>query len=208
MRCLSSGIWPSSSAASTSKLPQLHLRELGLKHVPAVPVDLAALPDTLIKLGLRGKQCEQAYQGLSRTFTIAGRTDRAHAFLLEAADANRAAARASLQAFLSSSPSEISPSVLAGKTQETRRLAAPRRATAARAISSQRCHSTIRSNGRCPGPCSPTLSRGPPAAGGVGGDGRRDAARQGERRVLPEHRPRGLGLQPAAAQRRSTAPTW
>ena len=27
------------------ELPQLHLRELGLKHVPAVPVDLAALPE-------------------------------------------------------------------------------------------------------------------------------------------------------------------
>ena len=102
------------------KLPQLHLRELGLKHVPAVPVDLAALPDTLIKLGLRAKQCEQAYQGLSRTFTIAGRTDRAHAFLFgtQAADANRAAARASLQEFLSSSPSEISPGALAGRLKE------------------------------------------------------------------------------------------
>ena len=48
------------------KLPQLQLRELGLGNVPAVPVDLAALLDTLIKLGVREKQCEQAYQSLSR----------------------------------------------------------------------------------------------------------------------------------------------
>ncbi len=102
------------------KLPQLHLRELGLEHVPAVPVDLAALPDTLIKLGLRQKQCEQAYQSLSRTFTIADRTDRAHAFLFgtQPADANRATARASLQAFLSSNPSEISPGALAERLKE------------------------------------------------------------------------------------------
>ena len=102
------------------KLPQLHLRELGLKHVPAVPVDLAALPDTLIKLGLREKQCEQAYQSLSRTFTIAGMTDRAHAFLFgpQAAGADRAAARATLQAFLSSGASEISLGALAERLKE------------------------------------------------------------------------------------------
>jgi hypothetical protein len=102
------------------KLPQLQLREFGLMHVPAVPVDLAALPDTLIKLGLRQKQCEQAYQSLSRTFTIAGRTERAHAFLFgpQAADANRAAARATLQAFLSNSPSEISLDALAERLKE------------------------------------------------------------------------------------------
>jgi hypothetical protein len=32
------------------KLTQLHLRELPLKHVPAVSVDLAALPGPLIKI--------------------------------------------------------------------------------------------------------------------------------------------------------------
>jgi hypothetical protein len=75
------------------KLPQLHLRELGLKHVPALPLDLGALPDTLIKLGIREKQCEQAYQSLSRTLTIAGRTDRAHAFLSADKRPRRAAPR-------------------------------------------------------------------------------------------------------------------
>ena len=64
MRCLCSGIWLSWSVANASKLPQLQLRELGLGNVPAVPVDLAALLDTLIKLGVREKQCEQAYQSL------------------------------------------------------------------------------------------------------------------------------------------------
>jgi hypothetical protein len=102
------------------KLPQLRLRELGLKNVPAVPVDIAAMLDTLVKLGIREKQCEQAYQGLSRTFTIAGRTDRAHAFLFgkQTAAANRAAARASLQAFLSSDPLGISLGALAERLKE------------------------------------------------------------------------------------------
>jgi hypothetical protein len=102
------------------QLPQLRLRELGLKNVPAVPVDIAAMLDTLVKLGIREKQCDQAYQGLSRTFTIAGRTDRAHAFLFgkQTAAANRAAARASLQAFLSSNPSGISLGALAERLKE------------------------------------------------------------------------------------------
>jgi hypothetical protein len=102
------------------KLPQLRLRELGLKNVPAVPVDIAAMLDTLLKLGIREKQCEQAYQGLSRTFTIAGRTDRAHAFLFgkQTAAANRTAARTSLQAFLSSNPSGISLDALAERLKE------------------------------------------------------------------------------------------
>ena len=45
------------------KLPQLRLRELGLKHVPAVPVDLAAIPDTLIKLGRPGKAVRAGLPG-------------------------------------------------------------------------------------------------------------------------------------------------
>jgi hypothetical protein len=102
------------------KLPQLHLRDLGLHNVPAVPVDIAGIVDTLVKLGVREKQCELAYQGLSRTFTIGGTTARAHAFLFgaEAADAQRAAARESLRAFLSSNPLEIPPGALAERLEE------------------------------------------------------------------------------------------
>jgi hypothetical protein len=49
------------------KLPHLRLRELGLRNVPAVPVDLGGMLDTLLKLGLRAKQREQAYQALTKT---------------------------------------------------------------------------------------------------------------------------------------------
>jgi hypothetical protein len=51
------------------KLPRLHLRELGLglDNVPAVPVDIAGIVDTLVKLGIREKQCELAYQGFTKT---------------------------------------------------------------------------------------------------------------------------------------------
>lgn len=61
--------------------------------MPAVPVDVAGILDTLVKLGLRANQCEQAYQGLSKTFTIDATTARAHSFLFgaEAADAKRPA---------------------------------------------------------------------------------------------------------------------
>jgi Lipoxygenase len=102
------------------KLPRLHLRELGLDNVPAVPVDIAGILDTLVKLGIREKQCELAYQGLSRTFTIGGTTARAHAFLLGAqtADAQRAAARDNLRAFLDSNPLEIPPEALAERLKE------------------------------------------------------------------------------------------
>src|SRR5262245_46720501 len=64
--------------SATLKLP---LRELGLTNIPAVPVDIEGMVDTLVKLGLRSKQREQALQGLSKTFTIGGSTARAYAFL-------------------------------------------------------------------------------------------------------------------------------
>jgi hypothetical protein len=96
------------------KLPNLRLRELGLDNVPGVPVDLAGMLDTLLKLGIRAKQREQAYQALTKTFTIGGTTARAYAFLFgaQSADAQPAAAREQAQAFLGSA-SQLSPSKLA-----------------------------------------------------------------------------------------------
>jgi hypothetical protein len=101
-------------------LPRLHLRELGLGNVPAVPVDIAGILDTLVKLGVREKQCELAYEGLTPTFTIGGTTARAHAFLFGAqtADEQKAAARENLRAFLNSSPLDIPPSALAEVLKE------------------------------------------------------------------------------------------
>ena len=109
------------------KLPQLRLRELGLKNVPAVPIDIAGIVDTLLKLGIRAKQGEQAYQGLAKTFTIGSATARAHTFLFgdQAADATRAAARDSLQAFLNNNPLEsIAPSALAARLKQQDELLA------------------------------------------------------------------------------------
>jgi Lipoxygenase len=101
------------------KPPQLPLRERGLKYMPAVPVDIGGMADTLSKLGVRVKQREQALQGLSKTFTIGGSTARAYNFLFggEAADAKAAAAHEGLRGFLSRDPLEILPS-LVGKLKE------------------------------------------------------------------------------------------
>ena len=95
-------------------LPHLHVRELGLQNIPAVPVDIAGMLDTLLKLGIRAKQREQAYQALTKPFTIGGTTARAYAFLFGAgsADAQPAAAREQAQAFISHA-AELSPSRLA-----------------------------------------------------------------------------------------------
>jgi hypothetical protein len=101
------------------KLPHLRLRELGLHNVPAVPVDLGGMLDTLLKLGLRAKQREQAYQALTKTFTIGGTTARAYSFLFgaQSADAQPAAAREQAQAFLSNAAA-LSPSHLASTLQK------------------------------------------------------------------------------------------
>src|SRR5687767_9040993 len=84
---------PSSASTTGTKLPQLPRRELGLKFVPAVPVDVAGMVDTLQKLAIKGEQRKQALQGLSKTFTIGRSTARAYNFLYggEAAEAKVAA---------------------------------------------------------------------------------------------------------------------
>ena len=98
-------------APAEDQCPQLPLREFGLTNIPAVPVDIAGMVDTLFKLGVRVKQREQALQGLSKTFTIGGSTARAYDFLFggEAADARRRAAHERLRGFLSRNPLEILP---------------------------------------------------------------------------------------------------
>jgi hypothetical protein len=96
-------------------LPQLPLRELGLEYIPAVPVDIVGMLDTLVKLGVRVKQREQALQGLSKTFTIGGSTARAHDFLFggEATDTQQAAVHERLRGFLSRNPLGILPDLVA-----------------------------------------------------------------------------------------------
>jgi hypothetical protein len=63
---------------SRIRVHRLPVRKLGFKYVPAVPVDIPGMTDTLVKLGIKTKQYEQALQGLSKTFTIGGSTARAY----------------------------------------------------------------------------------------------------------------------------------
>jgi hypothetical protein len=62
------------------------------------------MADTLVRLGIKVKQYEQALQGLSRTYTIRGTTARAYTFLYgnQGPDAKRAAARERLHSCASS----------------------------------------------------------------------------------------------------------
>ena len=96
-------------SGQSSPMLQLPLRELGLKHVPAIPVDPRGMADTVSRLVIRINQREQALQGLSKMFTIGGSTARAYNFLYGsgAADKKAAAAREASHAFLARDPSEI-----------------------------------------------------------------------------------------------------
>lgn len=63
------------------RLP-LFLVSLGnLTNLPAIPFRLSELPGTVVRLGLRAKQTEQAKEGLSTEFTIGGRTTDGYTFL-------------------------------------------------------------------------------------------------------------------------------
>ena len=66
----------SESGGQSSPMLQLPLRELGLKDVPAMPVDVRGMADTVSRLVIRVKQREQALHGLSKVFTIGGSTAR------------------------------------------------------------------------------------------------------------------------------------
>jgi hypothetical protein len=57
-------------------LHHLPLRKLGFENAPAVPVDLPGMADTLVRLGIKVKQYQQALQGLGRTYTIRGTVRR------------------------------------------------------------------------------------------------------------------------------------
>jgi hypothetical protein len=108
------------SATSTTgfKLPQLPVRDFGLRSVPALPVDVVGMLDTLRRLSVKLEQRKQALEGLARTFTIGGSTARAYTFLYGDAgpDAQGAAAnktlRGVLHEFLSHNPLEVLPKLI------------------------------------------------------------------------------------------------
>src|SRR5262245_39062510 len=99
----------SESGGQPSTMTQLPLRDLGLKYIPAIPVDVHGMADTGSRLALRVKQREQPLPGLSKMLTIGGSTARAYNFLNGSgtADKKAAAAREASLAFLASGPSEI-----------------------------------------------------------------------------------------------------
>src|SRR5690242_19448315 len=112
----------SKSGAQPSRIrfQQLPMRKMGFKYVPAFPVDIPGMVDTLLKLGIKTKQYEQAIQGLSKTFTIGGSTACAYNFLYgdEEADAKRGTARERLRDFLRRNPLAIHHSEAAEKIEE------------------------------------------------------------------------------------------
>jgi hypothetical protein len=110
------------------KLPQLPTRELGLKNVPAFPIDTAGMLDTLLRLSIRFKQREQALQALSKTYTIGGKTARAREFLFghEALDANAAEQLKHLRGLLKGNTLEIVPTIVESITSQKASMATSR----------------------------------------------------------------------------------
>jgi hypothetical protein len=69
-----------SIAGAGGPIGQLPVRA-SFPNLPAIPVDPAGALDTLARLQIRTAQVVQAKQGLTRRFTIRGRTGTAYAFL-------------------------------------------------------------------------------------------------------------------------------
>jgi hypothetical protein len=67
--------------APASGGPVGQLPQPGYPHLPAIPTDPAALPDTLQKLEVRGAQTLQAKQALTHRYTIGGATRDGYTFL-------------------------------------------------------------------------------------------------------------------------------
>jgi len=57
------------------------LEEYAFPNLPAIPVDLEGMADTLLRLAIRSEQMFQAKQGLTNTYTVDGVTDTAYGFL-------------------------------------------------------------------------------------------------------------------------------
>ncbi len=65
---------------SGNQIPHLPIQEF-FPNLPAIPVDLEGMLETLLRLGLRSEQVVQAKQGLTRMFEIGGQTETGYAFL-------------------------------------------------------------------------------------------------------------------------------
>jgi len=112
---------------SRLKLPQFPTRELGLQNVPALPIDTAGMLDTLFKLSIRFKQREQALEGLSKKYTIGGKTARAHEFLLGnvALDVKETEQLKGLRGLLTRNTMEIVPTIVEAVFSQRESKASP-----------------------------------------------------------------------------------
>ena len=90
-----------------NQIQHLPLRFL-FKNLPAFPVDIEGMLDTLARLAIRGEQTIQAKQGLTEMFTINGVTDVAYTFLFGGTTATPAAdARSALIQLLRENPARV-----------------------------------------------------------------------------------------------------
>jgi hypothetical protein len=84
-------------------IPHLPLRLLGLENIPAIPFQLVETLETLVRLGKREDQTQQAKQGFSNVYQIGGYDNTGYAYLFGTGDTGTADARAALTAKLQGS---------------------------------------------------------------------------------------------------------
>jgi hypothetical protein len=91
----------------------LPLRLIGLKNMPAVPIELDGLIDTALRLARRSEEIEPAKQGLSNIYTIGGRTAEAIEFLFgDQSDRARRDALSSLAQLCSDRPAKVASALV------------------------------------------------------------------------------------------------
>jgi hypothetical protein len=105
-------------------IDHLPLRLIGLDSVPAVPIELDGLLDTVLKLARRSEEIEPARQGLSNSYTIGGRTAPAIDFLFgDQSDQARREALTDLAQLCSHRPANVAAALvglLAGRADGLR----------------------------------------------------------------------------------------
>lgn len=82
------------------RIPHLPLRLVGLESIPAIPFQLVETLETLVRLGLREDQTQQAKQGFSNVYRIGGYENTGYAYLFGGGKTDTADARAKLAAML------------------------------------------------------------------------------------------------------------
>lgn len=85
------------------RIPHLPLRLVGLESIPAIPFQLVETLETLVRLGLREDQTQQAKQGFSNVYRIGGYENTGYAYLFGGGKTDTADARAKLAAKLQGS---------------------------------------------------------------------------------------------------------